>query len=189
MRLGVDIDGVVADYNRALKEFVKRSGSVFRGEEIDVGGHIRSYYSTGRGYPGLHTEFVKAGGYSLAEPLEGAIETLARLAREHRVCFVTSRLHADHVSQSVTGTAEWLARRGVPFHELHILGSSRDKGLVECDVYIDDTPAVVERLAKAGKEAYLFENEYNKGHPICQGVVVVGSWQDIEARLTRSGRS
>ena len=142
LRLGIDLDGVVADFNAGwIERYNAQFGSDLLPEHVDIWDA-----------PTLLTHFTKmsefwswartAGGgasiFRVLQPYHGAIEALERLAaRDHIVIVTTKPRFAIH------DTFEWLAEHRVPTTEVHIVD---DKSEVDCDIYLDDADHNIEAL-------------------------------------------
>lgn len=174
MRLGIDLDGVVADFNSG---WISRYNADF-GADVQFDAVV-----AWDSIPAL-THFRHMGdfwdwaqdhdGRSLFRHLdtyEGAVETLWRLDRKHRIVIITTKPR-----WAVHDTFEWLAEHRIPTREVHIL---RRKWDVPCDVYLDDAPHVVEDLVAYRPEATVcrFVRPWNE--PV-HGAVDIGSWEEFE---------
>ena len=178
MRLGIDIDGVLADYNTSIKRFI----DTFH-PEVDYEEHCKRYYKEGRGFPGIHSDFVERVGLMSLDPFSEAVETLRYLSKVggHRICLITNRLHSKLVSPAID-TVRWLHDKEIPYHELHLLPSGVSKGVVSCDFYLDDSPLGIKKLLRGGYEAFLLQNEFNNDDDIPANHK--GTWAGAKRRLT-----
>lgn len=144
MRLGIDLDGVVADFNSG---WISRYNSDF-GADVAFDA-VRSWNAI----PSL-THFRHMGefwkwaqdhdGHSLFRHLEtynGAVEALWSLARQrHAVVILTTK-----PPWAIHDTFEWIAEHRLPTREVHIL---EHKWEVDCDVYLEDAPHNLVELVK-----------------------------------------
>ena len=180
-RIGIDIDGVIADYTEGLKKWAK---TVFEAG-FDIEEHCRSYYLTGRGIPGVHGQFVEAGGFRLLEEIPAAASNLRQLQDQgHLLCLITHRNPAAN-PKAAEDTVWWLHQHAIPYHELHLLGGKGHKGNVLCDCYIDDSPVVIEALRRREKKAVIFDNPYNRHCPGAR----IKSWSEIYSWLENEAES
>jgi len=118
-----------------------------------------------------------SGGVSIfrvLDPYPGAIESLQRLSRRHRIVIVTTK-----PAFAVHDTFAWLAEHRVPTTEVHIVD---DKTSVACDVYLEDADHNLEQLRAAHRAALVcrFVRPWNLPH---EGVVDVTEWLDFEELL------
>jgi 5'(3')-deoxyribonucleotidase len=175
MRLGIDLDGVVADFNAG---WMRTYNEDFEAELTP------EMVQTWDGFVTLthfvsNTEFWRwarnDGGHGLFRDLPvypGAVESLGRLSRNHEIVIITTKPHwAD------AETFAWIADNEIPTREVHITG---DKWKVECDVYLDDGPHNLESLVveRPDRTTCRFVRTWNKHVP---GTVDVDSWDIFEA--------
>ncbi|MDX1690677.1 MAG: hypothetical protein R3290_06620 [Acidimicrobiia bacterium] len=178
MRLGIDLDGVVADFNAG---WIDRYNAEFRS---DVAHDAVRHWNA---IPGLtHFEDMEAfwtwargdESGSLFRHLEtypDAVPALERLdGAGHDVVIITTKPR-----WAIHDTFAWLAEHRIPTEEVHI---TWDKHRVPCDVYLDDAPHVIERIHRNRPESLVcrFVRPWNE--PVA-GVRDVESWADFEAAV------
>jgi 5'(3')-deoxyribonucleotidase len=178
IRVGVDMDGVLADFNtgwmrRYNEEFGTRleASQVLRWDGLEDLTHFGSMAE--------FWDWAQGDGRSTfrdAPALPGAIEAVRRIARRHRLVIVSSKF-----AWAIPDSLAWLADHGVPAREVHFLW---DKSLVDCDIYLDDAPHVLRALAAArpGATVCRMVCAWNESLP---GVVDVHSWSEFEALVER----
>ena len=142
MRLGIDLDGVVANFTKGWMDFYNREF----GTEFVVADSKRWNDLVELTHFANINEFWKwssrLDGRSIfwhLEPFPGAVDALAALADEgHSIVIITTK-----PKFAEDDTREWIVRHQIPTTEIHIL---EDKWVVDCDVYLDDGPHVLPRL-------------------------------------------
>ena len=174
MRLGIDLDGVVADFNSGwIRRYNEQFGadvafdSMVAWDGIPALTHFR--------HMGEFWEWAKDhDGHSLFRHLDtydGAVEALRRLARAHAVVIITRK-----PGWATHDTFAWIAEHRLPTREVHI---TRHKWTVTCDLYLDDGPHVLEELVAMRPESIVcrFVRPWNDPVP---GAEDISSWADFE---------
>jgi len=137
--LGVDLDGVCADYESALR----RSVAARRGVDLS---ELPPQETTGH--------FAEWG-------LTPAVaEVLWRLSDAGVwIRIITHRLLFNGLHEvSAADTAFWLDRHDIPYRDLCFIG---DKATVGSDLIVDDSPHNIAALRDAGRTAIVFDQRYN----------------------------
>lgn len=176
--LGVDIDGVLADYTYAFSLAVAKEKGIdhetlptqTRWDFGQWGIESREEYEA------LHQRAVTEHRiFANCPVIHGAAEALWRLSDAGIwIRIITHRLpqnwgHAIAVSDTV----QWLDDNGIPYRDLCFLGRKPE---VEADLYIDDAPHNVEGLRRRGNRVIIFDQPYNQD---LEGLRA-GSWSEAE---------
>jgi uncharacterized HAD superfamily protein len=160
-RVGIDLDGVCYDFNRALKKYLT--------ENLGMDGEAFT--------PSRRWEFYLDWGLSLEEFLEhckngvdagvifregpvinDAVAQLWRLRTAgHTVHLITDRSFGI---LSEENTFDWLFRHGMPFDSVDF---TADKTSIPVDYMIDDKPANYTALKNAGVDVLLMDAPWNQG--------------------------
>jgi 5'(3')-deoxyribonucleotidase len=165
---GVDLDGVVADFYGGLRPIAAE----WLGVAIDT---LPERVSWGLvewgvdqapgGYEGLHKFAVMQRELFLKlPPTARAPQTLRRLSKAGvRIRVITHRLFIKYFHQiAVSQTIQWLDRHDIPYWDLCFM---QQKTAVGADLYIEDSPANVERLRAEGQKTIVFSNSTNEHLP------------------------
>ena len=178
LRLGIDLDGVVADFNRGwITRYNREFATDLAPEQVrSWNGLVPLTHFSGM------DEFwgwARSGEYSIFRELplyDGAVDTLQRLAADHRIVVVSSK----H-DWAIPDTLEWLAEHRFPSREIHFVW---DKTSVSCDVYLEDAPhnLVALRDTHPGRTVCRFVRPWND--PV-DGTVDVHDWSDFAAVVDR----
>lgn len=187
--LGVDLDGVCADYTSAFARVVAEAKGCaveslpsgrswdFREWELDEVG----------GFEALHRAAVTEQRIFRDMPaIEGCAAALWRLSDAGVwIRIITHRLVVHWGHQLAVGdTVAWLDANGIPYRDLCFLGRKPE---VEADLYIDDAPHNVEGLRRAGNEVIVFDQPYNQA---VEGLRA-STWSEVEdivlTRMTDAG--
>jgi 5'(3')-deoxyribonucleotidase len=161
--LGVDLDGVCADFYGSMKEiaaeWLGKSGADL---PTEVGYGLEEWGINQREYRKLHRFAVTQRNlFRRMEPIRGCGPVLRRLSAQGvRIRIITHRLYIEYFHQtSVAQTVEWLDDHGIPYWDLCFM---REKGEVGADLYIDDAPMNIEALQREGKDVIVFTNSTNR---------------------------
>ncbi|MEX2421362.1 MAG: hypothetical protein WD670_06030 [Actinomycetota bacterium] len=174
LRLGIDLDGVVADFNAGwMRAYNDEFGAELTPDQVQMWDGLFSLTH----FEDMDAFWVWAQGHGGGsvfrhlEPYPGAIDTLRELNREgHDIVILTAK-----PDWAVHDTLEWLADHRVPTREIHFL---HDKWRIDCDVYLDDSPYTVEGYAehRTDGEVCRFVRPWNE--PIA-GARDVHSWEEF----------
>ncbi len=160
--LGVDLDGVVADYTLGFRDVVADVMS----RDPDTLPIERSWDFAEWGidqptFDKLHEIAVNERRMLKDLPMfPGAADALWRLSDAGVwIRIVTHRLYVNwgHAA-AISDTVTWLDRNRIPYRDICFLGAKPE---VEADCYIDDAPHNIESLRAAGNDVVVFDQPYN----------------------------
>ena len=179
MRLGIDLDGVVANFNKGWTDL----------HNAEFGGRLTPEMVTA--WDGLHSlggfddmaafwDWARGNGerpsiFRHLDLLPGALETLHRLRGDgHDIVIVTTK-----PEWAIPDTLRWIADRGLPTREVHFAEAKHE---VECDAYLDDAPNVLPDLVehRPGALVCRFVRPWND--PVA-GAVDVTDWDEFETAV------
>lgn len=181
LRLGIDMDGVVADFNGGwMDAFNAERGTSLHPDLVDgwdvlptLTGFtdMSAFWDWARDLGAGHSVFRHLS------PFPGAIQTLQRLvATGHDVVIITAK-----PDWSIPDTLSWLGDHRIQAHEVHF---AFDKWKIDCDVYVDDAPHVLEDLVRhrPSRRILRFVRSWNR--PL-EGTTSVRSWDDVEQAVSK----
>ena len=178
--LGVDLDGVCADYTTAFRALVAEDRGVTpESLTTDVSWDFAEWGLDREEFLRLHRASVQEHRMFRDMPaMSGVSDALWRLSDAgvwiriitHRL--VTNWGHAVIVSDTV----EWLDTRRIPYRDLCFLGA---KPQAQADAYIEDAPHNIEALRAGGNTVVVFDQPYNRDLAGPRAV----DWAEAEAVL------
>jgi 5'(3')-deoxyribonucleotidase len=161
--LGVDLDGVVADFYAGMRPIAAEwTGRALDTLPTDVSFGLDEWGIGKERYPDLHRfAVVHRDLFARLAPIAGAPAALRRLSeRKVRIRIITHRLFLDHIhQQTVNQTVAWLDHHGIPYWDLCFM---KNKVAVGADLYVDDAPSNIEALQAAGNAVIAFTNSTNR---------------------------
>lgn len=161
--LGVDMDGVCADFYGRMREI---AAEWFECKIEDLTPEV-SYGLEEWGikdidqYNSLHRFAVTQRDlFRTAEMIPGSRKYLRMLSGEGvRIRIITHRLFIHYFHETaVKQTIDWLDHHGIPYWDLCFM---KEKAQVGADIYIEDSPDNVENLRAAGLYTICFGNSTN----------------------------
>jgi 5'(3')-deoxyribonucleotidase len=176
--LGVDLDGVCADFYGGLRNVAAEWLGVPIRDLTDQVTYGLPEWQLDRagGYELLHRfAVVQRDLFRNLVPVSGAPAVLRRLAaRDVRIRIITHRLFIKHFHrEAVEQTTQWLEHHGIPYWDLCFM---RDKAAVGADLYIEDAPGNVKLLRADGHPTIVFTNSTNPNVPPPRA----DTWDDVE---------
>jgi 5'-nucleotidase len=181
--LGVDLDGVCADYESALRSSVaaRRGVDPVTLPRQETTGSFVEWGLTPETFEDAHRiAVVEDRIFRTMRPYPDVADVLWRLSDAGVwIRIITHRLLFNRAHEiSAADTAWWLDAHRIPYRDLCFIG---DKATVGADLYIDDSPHNIESLRGAGRTAIVFDQPYNRHLDGPR----VERWLDIE-QLVRS---
>jgi uncharacterized HAD superfamily protein len=159
--LGVDLDGVCADFYTRLRE-IAAEWQECKPEDLPP---VVSYGLTEwniTDYPSLHRFAVTQKDLFLTEPMiPGARKYLRMLSNGGvHIRIITHRLFINYFhAVAVEQTVKWLDQHGIPYYDLCF---TKVKEQVGADLYVEDNPQNVLALRERGFETICFANSTNQ---------------------------
>jgi len=174
MRLGIDLDGVVADFNLGwMVQYNAEFGTDLEPDMVTTWGAMLNLTKFD-----TMSEFWKwarnDAGFGLFHNLPvypDALEALARLAHTHKIVVITTKPY-----WAVPETYSWIANNQIPTREVHI---THKKWEVDCDVYLDDGPHNLEALVEKQPDRIVCRFVQAWNDPV-DGVTDINSWDEFE---------
>jgi uncharacterized protein len=172
LRLGIDLDGVVADFNTGWMERYNRDfrANLHHSQVVSWDGMVGlTHFASMDEF----WEWARQGPASIFRDLPvfpGALETIAELGREYRIVIISSKF-----DWAIPDTLAWLAEHRVAAREIHFVW---DKTSVPCDIYLDDGPHNLEALVAARPTALICRMVRGWNRPV-PGTIDVADWPEF----------
>jgi 5'(3')-deoxyribonucleotidase len=166
--LGVDLDGVCADFYTGLRpiaaEWLGVEASTLP-QRVSWGLPEWGIDKAPGGYEALHRFAVTQRDlFRILPPMPGAPAALRKLSAANvRIRIITHRFFIKYFHQvAARQTIEWLDHHDIPYWDLCFM---KEKAAVGADVYIEDAPGNVEQLRAEGLTTLVFTNSTNEHLP------------------------
>lgn len=157
MRIGVDVDGVLADRIPAILDLIAGRHGVHLDPDEIAGGET-PVPGTDRGVRSFFAETDEDSDHLRSLPtVDGAVDGMRTLAADHELLIATYRKPAARKP-----TRRWLAAHGIPY-DGYVREVGEGKRGVPADLLIDDSSPTVRAFAAGGGRAILFSQPWN-GH-------------------------
>jgi len=181
--IGVDLDGVCADFYGRMREIAAEwfEKDIKELPENPTYG-LEEWGVTGPdSYQSLHRFAVTQRDlFKTMNMMPGARKYLRKLSDEGcRIRIITHRLFIHHFHASaVQQTIEWLDRNGIPYWDLCFM---KDKDEVGANVYVEDAPKNIQALRAGGHYTICFANSTN----VDVSAPRVKSWAEVYKLITK----
>lgn len=166
LRLGLDLDGVVADYTAALRVSAAKLGigQGLQGNPTTWGMVEPGWFDSKEQWLAAHTDVFRTGAHAIPLLDAGAADALVRFRAAGGVVIVTTArsgiVNSDVTDEKVrSDTEKWLEMHE---YEVDDLVLTSDKAQADCHLYIDDSPGVIQSLQAAGKPVVVRDQLYNR---------------------------
>jgi len=178
MRLGIDLDGVVANFNAGwMARFNREFGAELTPDLVQQWDGLADL--THFDHMGQFWRWARNGdGPSIFRDLpliEGAGAALTELAQDHNIVIITAKPR-----WAIHDTFAWLADNEIPTREVHI---TSEKWKVPCDVYAEDSPTQLRTITEKRPEALVvrFVRPWNRPVP---GAHDITSWVEFTTLIS-----
>ena len=198
MKLGFDIDGIVADMAQSLIDHANEKYNL--NHTIEIFRYHNLFKDEYTDDPDLNKEIAKSmvdnvvhneDAILKVKAYEGAADSLLKLQRHHSIHFITSRRKEEKGS-----TTQWLRDNNIPFDTFHSTVSSPPGGSIKCmlgrslnlDFFIDDQDkhllAMYRYKARWRKPLALYTRPWNVWMPLDESKFIrVENWTEIVRHL------
>lgn len=175
MRLGIDLDGVVADFDGGWSSrYTEEFQTVLRAQEAQWDRlHLLTHF------PDMDSFWDWVHQRQLFRHLPtvpGALESLSRLAAEgHEIVIISAK-----PDRAIPDTLGWISEHRLPTREIHF---RHDKYEVACDAYLDDSPINLVQLVEHRPRALVCRMVAPWNQPVA-GAVDISDWSGFEKAIS-----
>lgn len=192
MRIGVDIDNVISNFEELLvKEYLKHDKTLRNTGIIDKTKWVRD--GTFDWTHEEEQEFYKSNIEKFAinlNPIEGSVEYIDKLMQDGNEIYIISGRDNGEYKNPYEMTKEWLEKHKIKYTKL-ILTDAYDSHAksIACknnniDIMIDDSPSICCDLKRSGINVLMMKRKYYKQKN--SDIEIVRSWKEIYEKI--SGR-
>jgi uncharacterized HAD superfamily protein len=181
MKIGVDIDGVLAN---SLPLWVTELNKFFNKNKRLEDIHLYEIHKTYEITAADFEIFLERKGSLLMSkpvPVTGSSYYLGRLKQQHEICIISAR-----DKKYFQETHSWLEKNGLPYDELLLLGSHEKKEFClekNLKVLVEDTLEIGIKVSAAGIPVMLMDAPYNRGD-LPELIYRKHSWEEIYRALS-----
>lgn len=176
MKIGVDIDGVIADSLSIWVKELNRHFSQDKNREDMVFYQFEKIYNVSWEEMDRFFRTNQEILLSNLAPVEQAAEILNRFKEAHEVLLITAR-----PEQYRSITENWLRAHTIVYNDL-IMTNFADKGCycktMKIDIFIEDSLENALSICQEGIPVILFDAPYNQGS-LPEGIIRTKNWQEI----------
>lgn len=182
MRLGIDLDGVVANFTAGWMRFYNAAHGTNLEVEDSRDWHDLvklTHFEDIDQFWDWSSDLEGRSIFWHLDPFPGAVEALKDLHEDgHEIVIITTKPRF-----AVDDTHDWIRRQEIPTNEVHI---TERKWMVDCDAYLDDGPYVLPSLVRHRPDRIIcrYARPWNKRIPGTITVHDFDEFRDVVAGLT-----
>lgn len=177
MRLAIDLDGVVSDFNKGwIDQYNQEFGTAIPLDSVTTWEGIvpLTHFTDMAGFWEWAMDFGNGSLFRHLDLYPEAVPTMQRLAEHHEIVIVTAK-----PGWAVADTFAWIGDRALPTREVHIVDVDDAKWPVPADVYLDDSPHQLALISHHRPEAHVCRYVRPWNEPVA-GVHDVHDWFEFE---------
>jgi len=180
MRLGIDLDGVVANFIRGwMLRYNMEYGTNLKEDQVDhwdAAGDLTHFEDLSDFWHWAGASGHRPSVFRHLEPYPGALEALNDLSACHDIVVLSMK-----PDWAAADTYAWIADHRLPTREVHLL---RSKWLIDCDIYLDDSPFAVVDLVKHRPDRIVCRFVRPWNDPV-EGAVDIYDWEEFRSFVAR----
>lgn len=189
MKIGIDIDNVISNFNdELLKEYLKHDKELRNTGIINENVFIR--YGMFDWTEKEETEFYKNNIERIAtklKPLNRASETIKKLKEDGNEIIIISGRNNGEYNNPYKLTEEWLAKYNIVYDKLILTNAyNKEEKANVCkenniDIMIEDSTKTAINIEKVGTKVLFMNTRYNKNN---ENLEKVSNWKEIYAKIS-----
>ena len=188
MKIGIDIDNVLSNFNDVLLNEYKKHDNAINGKGIvHLDLYIRDMFNWDKEYEkNFYKENIEYFA-SLFEPIEECSKYVKLLKEEGNTIYIISGRDNGEYSNPYEMTIDWLKKYDIVYDKLFLVDAynshSKAEICLECniDVMIDDSKRMCKDIKDNGIRALLMDTPYNRDTNEFERV---NSWKEIYNKLS-----
>lgn len=181
MRLGIDLDGVVSDFNKGwIDQYNEQFGTEIPLDSVTTWDGIvpLTHFTDMDGFWEWARDFGNGSLFRHLDLYADALPALRRLAKHHDVVIITAK-----PEWAVADTLAWIADHQLPTREVHIVDIHAPKWPIPADVYLDDSPHQIAAIHEHRPESQVCRYVRPWNAPVA-GVHDVNNWSEFERLIS-----
>lgn len=189
MKIGIDIDNVISNFNdELLKEYLKHDKELRNTGIINEDVFIR--YGMFDWTEKEESEFYKNNIERIAkklQPLNRATETIKKLKEDGNEIIIISGRNNGEYNNPYKLTEEWLAKYNIVYNKLILTNAyNKEEKANVCkenniDIMIEDSTQTAVNIEKVGTKVIFMNTRYNKNN---ENFEKVSNWKEIYAEIS-----
>ena len=190
MKIGIDIDNVISNFNdELLKEYLKHDKELRNTGIINKDVFIR--YGMFDWTEKEETEFYKNSIERIAiklKPIHRATETIKKLKEDgNEIIIISGRNNGDY-NNPYKLTEEWLAKYNIVYDKLILTNAyNKEEKANVCkenniDIMIEDSTQTAVNIEKVGTKVLFMNTRYNKNN---ENFEKVSNWKEIYSKISK----
>ncbi len=192
MRIGIDIDNVISNFNDVLlNEYLKQDKKIRNNGIIHPEAYIRKMFDWTNDEEALfYHNNIERIAKSL-NVIDGAKEYIDKLKKDgNMICIITGRDNGEY-SDPIKMTKEWLTSFGIYYDELIFTNAYNKHSKADIcvkkqiDIMIDDSISICTNCIERGIKTFLMDTKYNRRANIPR----VYNWKEIYEVITNEEKS
>ncbi len=190
MKIGIDIDNVISNFNdELLKEYLKHDKELRNTGIINKDVFIR--YGMFDWTEKEETEFYKNNIERIAiklKPIHRATETIKKLKEDGNEIIIISGRNNGEYNNPYKLTEEWLAKYNIVYDKLILTNAyNKEEKANVCkenniDIMIEDSTQTAVNIEKVGTKVLFMNTRYNKNN---ENFEKVSNWKEIYSKISK----